>query len=89
MSGKKRKNVMTEMVYTMYVFKPSGKYYTHEDVVVDMSKYKCYEVANAIRSGEIYTGYNDMHKVFISKYDGNDRDKMLYSVPFMIRSDER
>jgi hypothetical protein len=54
-----------------------------------MSKYKCYEVANAIRSGEIYTGYNDMHKVFICQYDGNDEDKMLYSVPFMIRSDER
>ena len=77
------------MTYTMYVFKPSGKYYTHEDINVDMSKYKCYEVADAIRRGEIYTGYNDMHKVFISQYDGNDRDKVLYTVPFMITSDER
>ena len=77
------------IVYTMYVFKPSGKYYTHEDVAVDMSKYKCYEVANAIRSGEIYTGYDDMYKVFIAQYDGNDFEKMLYTVPFMIRSDER
>ena len=89
--GREIRSVMANnlMVYTMYVFKPSGKYYTHEDIVVDMSKYKCYEVADAIRSGEIYTGYKDMHKVFISQYDGNDRDKMLYTVPFMIRSDER
>ena len=77
------------MTYTMYVFKPSGKYYTHEDVVVDMNKYNCYDVAEAIRSGEIYTGYDGMHKVFIAQYDGNDIEKMLYTVPFMITGDER
>ena len=80
---------MTDMVYTMYVFKPSGKYYTNEDITVDMSKYKCYEVAEAIRSGEIYTGYDGMHKVFIAQYDGNDIEKTLYTVPFMISGDER
>ena len=80
---------MTDMVYTMYVFKPSGKYYTHEDIIVDMSKYKCYEVAEAIRSGEIHTGYDGMHKAFIAQYNGNDIEKMLYTVPFMISSDER
>ena len=79
---------MTEMTYTMYVFKLSGKYYTHEDITVDMSKYKCYEVADAIRSGEIYTGYDGMHKVFIAQYDGDDIEKMLYTVPFMVTSDE-
>ena len=68
----------------MYVFKETGKYYTDEKINIDTSKYGCWELPEKIRNGEIETGYESMYRVFISTYTGNDRDKIPYTVPFMI-----
>lgn len=76
------------MNFTMYVFKPSGKYYTHESVLIDISKYKCYDLPVKVKTGEIYTGYNGMFKIFVPEYNGIDKEKLPYAVPFMVEPNE-
>ena len=76
------------MNFTMYVFKPSGKYYTSESISIDISKCKCYEFAEKVKTGEIHTGYNDMFKIFVPECNGIDKEKLLYAVPFMVAPNE-
>ena len=76
------------MNFTMYVFKQSGKYYTHESVFIDISKYKCYELAEKVKTGEIHTGYDDMFKIFVPEYNGINKENMLYAIPFMVAPNE-
>lgn len=69
------------MILKMTVYKDTGKYYTHENIEVDETKYPAWDIRshiNEILQETIGNTYSDMFKVF--EPIGSD-----YSVPFLVK----